>query len=209
MALFQRRLGARFIARSTISVVSGGRPGDICCWKWKISHRMLNASIALYFSGVERDPKFFKSFLFNIISWLYRWKFVVIILNCKFLLGSSSLKTASAWLQNLAPMEIVFENCVKLDLGLWKLAIQKIQICATAAQLLQWLYLFDERSRRISVEFEKQTSCVSARLDFLPCLHIWDKIVQYTYVRWGRVIKCCFSAAQISIVGVKIANEFK
>ncbi|KAL1238632.1 Ciliated left-right organizer metallopeptidase [Trichinella spiralis] len=100
---------------------------------------MLNASIALYFSGVERDPKFFKSFLFNIISWLYRWKFVVIILNCKFLLGSSSLKTASAWLQNLAPMEIVFENCVKLDLGLWKLAIQKIQICATAAQLLQWL----------------------------------------------------------------------
>ncbi|KRX25396.1 hypothetical protein T07_13616 [Trichinella nelsoni] len=70
-------------------------------WKWKISHQMLDASIALYFSGVERDPKFSKNFLFNIISWLYRWKFVVIILNCKFLLGSSSLKTASAWLQNL------------------------------------------------------------------------------------------------------------
>ncbi|KRX70410.1 hypothetical protein T06_10345 [Trichinella sp. T6] len=41
-------------------------------------------------------------------------------------------------------MEIVFENCVKLDLGLWKLAIQKIQICATVAQLLQLLYLTDD-----------------------------------------------------------------
>ncbi|KRZ49522.1 hypothetical protein T02_2925 [Trichinella nativa] len=68
-----------------------------------------SGSLQFYFC-VERDPKFKKNLLFNIISWLYRWKFVVIILNCKFLF-------ASAWLQNLAPMEIVFENCVKLDLG--------------------------------------------------------------------------------------------